>query len=690
MHENNNSRKFQSIKHLTILSIAFLLLNILPVYAIVPSEPHPANAIWIEPSTITLTDYNIGDKFNITAYLNMTTLEEGAIGITAWQVVVYYNTTYIKATRVGFTGPGYTVSELFSGHSTVPSTKIEPSKSRVGCGETLLGADYVPVPVVASLCWIEFEVIALQPQPIKFKLNIDNPLTYICDDIPNYYPPSGNTELYDATVKSPVTYPLTITSTTGGTTDPAPGAYTYPGDTIVTVRAIPITGYILDHWELDGANVGNPNPIHVTMDADHTLHAVFTSLGTILYVDPPEIIDPTITPSNTFAVNVTIDDVGDMLTCEFNLTYANILSLMGIEVFRVQGQKPSLKMMVDDDVGYLWVKLNYPSPVTTTTPTPLVRITFHVDEMGVTPLDLTNTILTDSTGEPIPHTAIDGFFAALIQDLSITNVVVSNNWVYKGQPVNINVTVKNFGNQKESFDVETYYDTTLIGTQHFTDLAPNAETILTFTWDTSATEPCRNYTITANVTILPHETNIADNTYTDGNVKVYARDIAVTNVVASSNWVYQGWVVEINVTAKNFGDLNESFDVSVYYDSTLIETKHVTDLPPNEEIILTFGWNTSLVQPCHNYTITGEVASLPYEQNVTNNVYQDGNVKVRIMGDVNGDGTVDMKDIHAIGEAFLSSPDDPKWNPDADLDKNGTIDMKDVRLACINFLMGCY
>ncbi|MEM2994794.1 MAG: hypothetical protein QXI91_02095 [Candidatus Bathyarchaeia archaeon] len=208
-------KKSLVIKKIVFLSVALLLLNILSAYAIVPSEPHPANAIWIEPSTITLTDYNIGDKFNITAYLNMTTLEEGANGITTWQVTVYYNTTYINATRAGLTGTDGITSELFEGKYTLPVISIEPSESWVGCGETLLGADYVPVPVVASLCWIEFEVIALEPQPVQFALNISvrkgkflEWLTFVLDDVIvdpkdpskyNSYPPHSM-QLYDGMV----------------------------------------------------------------------------------------------------------------------------------------------------------------------------------------------------------------------------------------------------------------------------------------------------------------------------------------------------------------------------------------------------------------------------------------------------------------------------------------------------------
>jgi hypothetical protein len=71
-------------------------------------------------------------------------------------------------------------------------------------------------------------------------------------------------------------YVLTITTTSGGTTNPAPGAYNYSSGQTVQVTAIPNSGYVLDHWELDGTNVSSSNnPITVTMNANHSLKAVF-------------------------------------------------------------------------------------------------------------------------------------------------------------------------------------------------------------------------------------------------------------------------------------------------------------------------------------------------------------------------------------------------------------------------------
>ena len=74
------------------------------------------------------------------------------------------------------------------------------------------------------------------------------------------------------------TYKLTITATSGGTTDPKPGVHTYADEMLVEVTAIPNINYTLAYWELDGANIGSDNPIEVLMDTNHTLNAVFTPI----------------------------------------------------------------------------------------------------------------------------------------------------------------------------------------------------------------------------------------------------------------------------------------------------------------------------------------------------------------------------------------------------------------------------
>ena len=55
------------------------------------------------------------------------------------------------------------------------------------------------------------------------------------------------------------------------------------------------------------------------------------------------------------------------------------------------------------------------------------------------------------------------------------------------------------------------------------------------------------------------------------------------------------------------------------------------------------------------------------------------------LGDVDGDGKVDMRDISLAIAAFNSFPNTPRWNVFADLDENGRVDMRDVVLVVLNF-----
>jgi hypothetical protein len=58
------------------------------------------------------------------------------------------------------------------------------------------------------------------------------------------------------------------------------------------------------------------------------------------------------------------------------------------------------------------------------------------------------------------------------------------------------------------------------------------------------------------------------------------------------------------------------------------------------------------------------------------------------LGDVNNDGTVDMRDIVAAVLAFNASPGTLRWNGSADLDGNGLINMRDVVMIVLNFKHG--
>lgn len=168
---------------------------------------------------------------------------------------------------------------------------------------------------------------------------------------------------------------------------------------------------------------------------------------------------------------------------------------------------------------------------------------------------------------------------------------------------------------------------------------------------------------------------------------VLRHDIAVTEVVPYRSWVYEGRLIPVNVTLLNCGDFNETVTLDLYYNLTANQKigTVIADLSPNETRTLTFVWNTLGVQHCHNYTITA-IANIQFDSNTTNNVAEGTQrIKVRIMGDINGDGKVDIRDIALAASAFGSYPSYSRWNPDADINENGKIDLKDIASIAKNF-----
>jgi hypothetical protein len=70
-------------------------------------------------------------------------------------------------------------------------------------------------------------------------------------------------------------------------------------------------------------------------------------------------------------------------------------------------------------------------------------------------------------------------------------------------------------------------------------------------------------------------------------------DIAVTSVTPSTTSVIAGELVNITVVVENQGTEAEGFTVTLYYDTTTIETKPVTNLAADLNTTLVFMWDTT-------------------------------------------------------------------------------------------------
>jgi hypothetical protein len=104
-------------------------------------------------------------------------------------------------------------------------------------------------------------------------------------------------------------------------------------------------------------------------------------------------------------------------------------------------------------------------------------------------------------------------------------------------------------------------------------------------------------------------------------------DVAVTGVNLSSTQVYIGQILDINVNVKNLGDVPETFNVTIYYDSVALRAFSVVSLEPNAQRTLTFSWNTSDVNE-GTYTISAVASQVPDEANTMNNRYVADQVRI--------------------------------------------------------------
>ena len=82
----------------------------------------------------------------------------------------------------------------------------------------------------------------------------------------------------------------------------------------------------------------------------------------------------------------------------------------------------------------------------------------------------------------------------------------------------------------------------------------------------------------------------------DEEIGLVRHDVAAISQTVNATEVEQGKMVEISVVVKNYGTVQETFDVSIYFWSAFVGKQRIT-LDAGATTTLTFTWNTSLVPP---------------------------------------------------------------------------------------------
>jgi parallel beta-helix repeat protein len=167
-------------------------------------------------------------------------------------------------------------------------------------------------------------------------------------------------------------------------------------------------------------------------------------------------------------------------------------------------------------------------------------------------------------------------------------------------------------------------------------------------------------------------------------------NVAVISVVPSKNVIDQGYSGNITVYGINRGEYPETFNVTIYANTTEI-TSTTVPLESGSTTTITFSWtptNTSFSKG--NYTISAYAEPAPGETNKADNNVTDGWVIVAMAADITGtgdlpDGKCDAKDVSLVASLFGVRYTDPRYKPNCDIVYDGKIDARDVSLVAKNF-----
>lgn len=389
-----------------------------------------------------------------------------------------------------------------------------------------------------------------------------------------------------------------------------------------------------------------------------------------------------------FTVRVIITDVTDLYGWEFRLqwnpTLLDILTVVE-DQFLKSGGSTFFSYKVDSNSGRMIADCTLLGAVSGVSGGgTLTTLTFYVKSAGSSSLDLYNGVLLNSSEQPISFEMVDGeWHSASYHDVSITEVSFSPESVLRGQLAQVNVTVRNEGSSSESFNVTACANSEVFGVQ-LVSLASGAFTVVQFSWNTLQYSE-GEYFISASVTILPGETDIADNTRTaDSKFTILPNnhDLAIANIIPYRDILGNFSSTSIEVTVVNRGSIEENLALSLFYNSTLMANQTVI-LPPNQSVSIIFDHRTPIT--CGLYSVIAMANPVLGETETSDNILNYDFVRVSIKGDINTDYVVNIIDISKAAAAFESSPTHARWDPNCDINEDRKINIIDISAIAKEF-----
>ena len=167
----------------------------------------------------------------------------------------------------------------------------------------------------------------------------------------------------------------------------------------------------------------------------------------------------------------------------------------------------------------------------------------------------------------------------------------------------------------------------------------------------------------------------------------HAHDVAIFSVTRNpdTTCVDKGVIVSIEVVPQNQGNFTEfDVDVTVYVNTTLLGSETNIHLEPGHLKPINFLWNTSDATS-GIYTITAEVDITQNDTDPADNTFITGVIVIRIPGDADINGLVEMADFFRWRENFGKTPYQCPPGVYPDFDNNGLVEMYDFFIWRRNF-----
>ena len=437
-----------------------------------------------------------------------------------------------------------------------------------------------------------------------------------------------------------------------------------------------------------------------------------------LHVEPSPIVNSSMVPCENFTINITIEDAASLRNFAFKLGFNSTVLEATEATWALPGS--GVQPEINNVAGAINGSYIIEPPLTGNAT--LVTIKFHVIALGESTLHLSDIKLTDEWEEAIPYETFDGYFNnMLITRLFVDPPVRIDPSLKPGDIITFDIKIEN-AVDLYGYEFKLGYNTDTLTCLGLVIIPPNNDTNFETHFSVNDTigvvwvkvtyyppaEPITIYSPKTLVTItfqiqsygisvldlydtklinqfgglIPHEAE-------DGFFATVIRDVAIISVVPYPTKVYSGRIVNITVVAKNEGDLSETFVVSVYRNETFIQNRTVVSLPSHENITLIFQWDTTGLASCSQYEIRAEASHVPYEINIENNVCTYKMVKIKRIGDVDGDGTVGLTDLVSLAQAYGSKPGDPNWNTEADLNNDNRVNLVDLVTCGFHYGESC-